>query len=260
VLTPLRFLLAQITTLLPCFAIAAISGVIGRDSWRNLPARGDEDFRFLVLLGLGPAVLSALLCFAAGLGLRDMWGAPMWNLTGLLLVRASLPGRQQISLGRLSACCAVLFVVLPAAYEIASTYGPEWRGSRPRTEWPDRAMASGLSSAWEKATGQPLQIIAGDSWIAGLIAMRSTPRPSVFIDANYQYAPWISPEKLDRSGALVVWQVTKRARVPPANLMLPRIEMMGTMNFAWPYSNKIEPLQIGWAIVRPIQAAVPARQ
>jgi hypothetical protein len=42
--------------------------------------------------------------------------------------------------------------------------------------------------------------------------------------------------------------------------MLPRIEMMGTMNFAWPYSNKIEPLQIGWAIVRPIQAAVPARQ
>jgi 4-amino-4-deoxy-L-arabinose transferase-like glycosyltransferase len=257
VLTPLRFLVAQIVTLLPCVVIAAIAGVVGWNAWRDRPAWSDDDIRFLVVLGLGPAVLSALLSLAVGLGLRDMWGAPMWNLTGLLLVRASLPRWERISLGRLFVCVAVLFVALPTAYELASTYAPEWRGSHPRTEWPDRAMAQNLSAAWTKATGSPLQIVAGDSWIAGLIAMRSNPRPSVFIDANYQHAPWISPERLGQEGALVVWQVSKKAPLPPANLMLPNLQPMGTMDFAWPYSNKVEPLHIGWGIVRPIHTAVP---
>ena len=257
-LTPLRFLVAQIATLLPCVAMAAIAGVVGWTTWRDWPATDDEDFRFLIFLGLGPALLSALLSLIAGLGLRDMWGAPMWNLTGLLLVRASMSRSKDISLGRLFVCAAVLFVALPMAYELASTYGPEWRGSRPRTEWPDRAMAQDLSAAWTKATGRPLQIVAGDSWIAGLIAMRNEPRPSVFIEANYQHAPWINPERLSREGALVVWQITKKAPLPPSNLMLPGIRLMGSTNIGWPYSNKVEPLHIGWGIVPPIQSAPPA--
>jgi 4-amino-4-deoxy-L-arabinose transferase-like glycosyltransferase len=259
VFTPLRFLLAQTVTLVPCVALAAIAGVVGRNSWRDRPAV-DEDLRFLLALGVGPAILSALLSLAAGLGLRDMWGAPMWNLAGLLLVRASMSRWRDISLGRLFACAAVLFVTLPTAYELASTYAPEWRGSHPRTEWPDRAMAQDLSAAWTKATGRPLQIVAGDPWIAGLIAMRSAPRPSVFIDANYRHAPWISPEMLKREGALVVWQVSKKAPLPPENLMLPGLQIMGGMDIAWPYSNKIEPLHIGWGIVPPVQTIVPPRQ
>ena len=260
VLAPLRFLVAQIVTLLPCIAIAAIAGVVGRNSWRDRPAFRDEDLYFLVVLGFGPAILAAVLSLAAGLGLRDMWGAPMWNLTGLLLVRASMPRWKDISLGRLYVCAAVLFVALPTAYELASTYAPEWRGSHPRTEWPDRAMAQDLSAAWTKATGRPLQIVAGDSWIAGLIAMRTNPRPSVFIDANYRHAPWISTERLRQEGALVVWQISKKAPLPSENLMLPGVQVMGSMDIAWPYSNKIEPLHIGWGIVRPVQTATPIRQ
>jgi 4-amino-4-deoxy-L-arabinose transferase-like glycosyltransferase len=259
VFTPLRFLLAQIVTLLPCIALATIAGVVGRNSWRDRPAL-DEDLRFLLVLGLGPAVLSALLSLAVGLGLRDMWGAPMWNLIGLLLVRASMARWKDISLGRLFVCAAVLFIALPTAYELASTYAPEWRGSHPRTEWPDRAMAQDLSAAWSKATGRPLQIVVGDSWTAGLIAMRTSPRPSVFIDANYRHAPWISPERLRQEGALVVWQVSTKAPLPPENLMLSGIQVMGTTEFAWPYSNKVEPLHIGWGIVRPVQTAAPIKQ
>ena len=255
VLTPLRFLVAQIVTVLPCIAIAAIAGVIGRNSWRDRPAFRDEDIRFLVLLGIGPAVLSAVLAVAVGLGLRDMWGAPMWNLTGLLLLRASIGRWKDVSLGRLFACAAVLLVALPTAYELASTYAPEWRGSHPRTEWPDRAMAQDLSAAWTKATGRPLQIVAGDSWIAGLIAMRAASRPSVFIDANYRHAPWITLERLSREGALVVWQVSKKTPLPPENLMLPGIQVMGTMDIEWPYSNKVEPLHLGWGIVPPVRTA-----
>jgi 4-amino-4-deoxy-L-arabinose transferase-like glycosyltransferase len=260
VLTPLRFLVAQMATLLPCIAIAAIIGAVGLGTWRDRPWFEDEDFRFLVFLCLGPAILSALLSLAAGLGLRDMWGVPMWNLTGLLLVNTGRSRWEKISLGRLFVCAAVLFVVLPITYEIANTYGPEWRGSRPRTQWPDRTMANELSTVWTKATGSPLQIVTGDSWIAGLIAMRCDPRPSVFIDATYQHAPWISPERLRRQGALVVWQISKKTPTPPAELMLPGIRLMGAMDFPWPYSNKVEPLHIGWAIVQPIQSAAPARQ
>jgi hypothetical protein len=48
--------------------------------------------------------------------------------------------------------------------------------------------------------------------------------------------------------------------LPPENLMLPGLQIMGGMDIAWPYSNKIEPLHIGWGIVPPVQTIVPPRQ
>jgi 4-amino-4-deoxy-L-arabinose transferase-like glycosyltransferase len=257
-LTPLTFLAAQLAALLPCLTVAAIAGIVGRGSFRELPTWRDDNLRFLIVLGLGPALLAAFLSLASGLGLYDEWGTTMWNLTGLLLVYASKPWWENISFPRLFLCVAALFVAMPVAYAIAETYGPEWRGAHPRTQWPDRAMAQRLSAAWTRTTGRKLEVVAGAPWLAGLIALRSEPRPSVFTDANFREALWLSPAKVRESGTLVVWQVSKQTPLPPANLMLPGLQMMGTMDFMWPYSNKIEPLHIGWGIVPPIQSAPPA--
>lgn len=257
-LTPLTFLVAQLTDLLPCVAVAAIAGIVGRRSFQELPAWRDDNLRFLIVLCLGPALFSALLSLATGFGLHDEWGTTMWDLTGLLLVYASKPWWEKISFPRLFWCVVALFVILPVAYEIAETYGPEWRGAHPRTQWPDRAMAQGLSAAWTRATGRKLEVVAGEPWIAGLIAMRADPRPTVFTEGNFGEALWLSPARARQSGVLVAWQITnKKDPSPPTYLMLPGLQIMGTMDFAWPYSNKIEPLHIGWGIVRPIPAIFP---
>lgn len=79
IVEPFHFLLSQLATLLPALIVAAAIGLLRRV---KLPSLEDENFRFLVFLGLGPALITALLSLLSGFGIRDMWGAPMWNLTG----------------------------------------------------------------------------------------------------------------------------------------------------------------------------------
>jgi 4-amino-4-deoxy-L-arabinose transferase-like glycosyltransferase len=247
---PFRFLLSQAVAVLPCLVIAAAIGLVRLAPLRHLPPLANENFRFLVFLGVGPALIAALVSLATGYGMRDMWGMPMWNLTGLLIVCFMAERFEKASMTSLYACVAALFVLLPFAYALSTSIVPELKGKPSRTEWPDRALARDFSQAWSAATGRPVAIVAGDGWLAGLIAMRLSPRPSVFTDADMRHAPWITPGRLARDGALVVWRA-HGTDAPPPGLYLPGMNVMGVKLFAWPREPKTEPLRIGWGILSP---------
>jgi hypothetical protein len=185
-----------------------------------------------------------------------MWGAPMWNLTGLLIVYAMSEREPRVAITNLYAWVAALFVIMPLAYVLATSLVPEWREKPSRTQWPDRALAGTFAEAWSDETHQPLDIVASDGWLGGLIAMRLQPSASLFIDGDVRHAPWITPARLAREGALVVWQ-TGRTDSPPPGLTLPGMRIMGVKNFTWPREPKAKPLRIGWGILLPSKAAGP---
>jgi hypothetical protein len=194
-------------------------------------------------------VLAAVLSLLTGLGLRTMWGAPMLNLVGLLLVRIARPALNAPWLKRFAIALCALFVLLPACYVVATVTGPRLLHRASRTGWPDRAMANALGQDWARATGKPLEIVAGDSWIAGLVAMGLRPRPSVFIDADFGKAPWVTPKRLACEGALLVWDARKESHSRVANF--PGTRMMGEEQFAWPGRTDLTPLKIDWGILAP---------
>jgi len=252
ILAPFSFLLSQIATLLPALIVAAAVGLLRRTP---LPRLDDENFRFLVFLGVGPALITAVISLLTGFGIRSMWGAPMWNLTGLLIVYVCQARAEAVSMPRLYAWVAALFVIMPFAYVLSTDLGPAWSGGKPsRTQWPDRAMAQAFSAAWTNETHRPLSIVASDGWLGGLIAMRTEPRSSIFIDADPRHAPWITSQRLTREGALVVWQ-THANDSPPATLNLPGMRMMGVKTFTWPREPRRAPLRIGWAILVPLDSS-----
>jgi len=72
----------------------------------------------------------------------------------------------------------------------------------------------------------------------------------VFVDADTHHAPWITPARLAREGALVVWQIG-RSDSPPPGLCLPGLRIMGVKTFAWPREPRTKPLRIGWGILAP---------
>jgi 4-amino-4-deoxy-L-arabinose transferase-like glycosyltransferase len=244
-LAPLRFLLSQFVDISPAILAAAIAGFLGRETFRQFVP--DDKLRFLATFTLGPAALTALLSLLTGLGLRDMWGAPMWNLTGLLIVYASRPSWSQTSMPRLVACIAVAFILLPAAYVLATATIPAMKGKPSRTQWPDRAMATAFDDAYDRETRSPLRIVAADGWLGGLVAMRDRSRPSVFTDGNMQESPWITPARLAREGALVLWRGDRP--VPPRYLALSGFKVMGSKAFAWPGNPKAGSLVIGWGVI-----------
>jgi 4-amino-4-deoxy-L-arabinose transferase-like glycosyltransferase len=247
---PLKFIAAQAIDIAPAAIVAAFAGL--RASPANLSCR-DENLRFLLWLTLGPLLLTFVISLVTGLGIRDMWGAPMWNLTGLVLVKAAEPRWPSVSPRRLKFCLAGLFAVGLTAYALANAVVPRLENRPSRTQWPDRKIAGTLSTIWRDQTHQPLKIIAGDGWLAGLVAMRANPRPSVWIDASFIKSPWITQQAVAREGALVVWRIRKVAMPAAALSQLPGLTMLGSKSFAWPGMPRAEPLRIGYGILMPEQ-------
>src|SRR5262249_37535628 len=71
---------------------------------------------------------------------------------------------------------------------------------------------------WARETGnQPLRIVTGDTWSAGIIGVTASTLPSAFTDGSFSEAPWITLRRVDQEGMLIVWQP---GRLPPAMRIL----------------------------------------
>jgi len=244
-LVALQFFFTQVLDIAPAFAIAAFGGLVTRETLRRRALDGDG--WFLLALGVGPALLTAMVALATGMGLRTMWGVPMCNLVGLLIVWLGRERWPAASLERIAWAACGVFAVMLAAYVLRASVVPELSGKPSRTQWPDRDIAAAFSSAWTQKTHTPLRIVAGEGWIAGLIAVRAEPRPSVWTDASFAQSPWITPARVKEQGALLVRQITRRSDLSaPAGFAY-----QGEKDFAWPYEDKAPALRVAWWILPP---------
>jgi 4-amino-4-deoxy-L-arabinose transferase-like glycosyltransferase len=241
----LRFVLTQLLDIAPALAIAAIGGLVTRDALRRRPL--DDDGWFLLALGIGPVLLTAIVSLVVGLGLRTMWGVPMCDLAGLLVVWLARERWASASLTRIAWAACGVFAIMLVAYVMRSTVVPEYAGKPSRTQWPDREIASTFSNAWTQKTHTPLRIVAGEGWIAGLVAVRAAPRPSIWTNASFAQSPWITPAELSAHGALLVRQITRHSDLAaPAGF-----QFQGEKDFAWPYEKSAPPLRVAWWILPP---------
>ena len=100
-------------------------------------------------------------------------------------------------------------------------------------------------------------MVAGSIWEAGLVAEQQRPMPSVLIDGDARYAPWISAAHVQQTGALLVWRLGDYADAPEAPLLAAvppaswRISE-GQWSIAWPRNTGGAPLQIRWRAYVPI--------
>lgn len=247
---PVGFTAAQIADHVPMVLLLLLSGLLWfRRLDTPLPPEDAESRRFLLWLGIGPAVLTCLLAVTAGMGLRDMWGAPMWSLSGLIAVAYLTPNWRRMNRLRLLASVYTLVAVLGVGYGAQVMFGEERRGKPSRSGWPDREIAANLGEKWREALDCPLGIITGESWLAGLVALRSEGRPSVYLHANPVIAPWVTQQRLARQGTLAVWRVREDAAPPAEIAALDGLRIGGVESFAWPRLANADPLKVGWGIV-----------
>jgi 4-amino-4-deoxy-L-arabinose transferase-like glycosyltransferase len=246
-LVPFKFIAAQAFDIAPAVALAWI----GCLRPAKTEFRGNGNMQFLLWMTLGPPLVAVLGALATGMGLRDMWGAPMWNLTGLLIVLSAGEGRQTAAPNRLAAGSAALFTLGLAGFALANVFVPQFENRPSRLQWPDREMARDFEAVWRTEFHRPLHIVASDAWLGGLVAMRANPRPSVWIDTDYRKAPWITPDAVARDGALVIWRVRSGQGIPRAFAGVKGMQILGQKSFVWPDTPKAPPLQVGYGIVSP---------
>jgi hypothetical protein len=175
----------------------------------------------------------------------------MWNLTGLIIVEAAGARRELASLPRLAYCLAALFVIGIAGYLLANVFVPERENRPSRIQWPAHDLSGGFATLWESQEHRPLRIVAADGWLGGLVAMDMRPRPSVWTDASFIKAPWITPARVGREGALVLWRIREGDAPPSPLAKIPGLRVLGVKSFGWPSTPGAPPLRIGYGIVAP---------
>lgn len=214
--------------------------------------------RFLALFGAGPLLILLVVAAVGGLGLKSTWIVPTAMLSTLLVVHHLGERLSRPVAGRVAAGAFVLLPLVAAAYAVNALH--PWIGSRPsRVNWPQAEIARRLVAAWHEETGgADLKIVAGDAWIAGLVALGHSPMPTTLIRGNFQAAPWITPDRLAREGALVVWDFHDFHRAqagpvppPPAGYRTLPVGPARAIALKWPRSSRPPDLIIGYAIIAP---------
>lgn len=225
VLPVFKWVLVQAACHLP---IAVLLLIAGRRAFLALPAREEEggDVAYVAFLALAPAAATALMALLSGSRLQDMWGMPMFALSGLLVV--FLLGREwtYLLVQRLWAGAVGIVVVVGIAFSI-NVVASRAVDQPIRSAWPMAEIAAKADAAWTSQTEAKLQIVSGDKWLAGLIAAGTPERPHVLYDGQPEHAPWLTGESLDKGGVLYVW----RGEQPPAYLIPPDAPIAATGTF-----------------------------
>jgi hypothetical protein len=70
--------------------------------------------------------------------------------------------------------------------------------------YPAQAIADYATQQWWNQYHKPLKYIAGSRYIAGYIAFYSKDHPSVYVEWNNQFSPWININDLKKYGAVFI--------------------------------------------------------
>ena len=272
-LSAVVFLGTQILNHLPLALIVWVAALGARRALRQTPAdtrpassarRLHTDWPgYLLTLALGSGLLVTLLGLLLGVRLRDMWGVPMWTFSGLL-VAACLPTAWLAPMRpRLMRGLAVWLVLVSLLCGIYLVYGAQWRHRAARTDWPAAALGVQVQDTWRALSHCRLDTVAGDYWLAGMAVVASPDRPSVLINGDARFSPWVTAKRLQDNGALWLWQDStpdQPAAAPPQPLdqLHPGPGMQwheGVWNIAWPHDPAGPPLAVRWRAYVPTACA-----
>lgn len=209
---PFEFLLTLAADHLPMLILLACAGFFGK-AVADAPAKPEQRaMRYLLLLGIGPALLTAIGALISGASLRASWGAPMVVLSGLIVIALLSAKFNAARLRGLAMGAGALIVVVSGLYFGHMAYGVAFTGKPLRGNWPQVEISAALEEAWATETdGAPLRVVAGDIWTGGLVGLHAAAPPSVLINGDYGTSPWVTPDEVARDGALVVWSGSQPA-------------------------------------------------
>jgi hypothetical protein len=173
-------------------------------------------------------------------------------MSGLAVIVASgdlIPLRRQRILRSVWAAA----IVAPAAVVLATALFMPWTGGgEVATSMPATAIGNFFGDSFERRTNQRLRAVAGDERLASLVAL-DTGRPHLFLQNAPQQTPWLTQEKFNQTGGVVVWRASDTAGEVPAEIAqhFPGLVAEVPRSFDWLVNGRLPRLRIGWAIVRP---------
>jgi Dolichyl-phosphate-mannose-protein mannosyltransferase len=209
--------------------------------------------RFVYFFALVPALAAALLAsFSAE---RETPGslAPYLVLSGLAVV---VWGGNSIHWHRprIAATAWSLMLAAPPLGVAAGILVLPWLGvAGTGVDRPASVMGRFFAESFERRTGAPLAIVAGEPRTAALVALGAPTRPSVYLDATPERTPWATADDIRRKGVVVVWPNDDTRAQAPADIAMrfPGLVADVPRAFERTIQGRLPLLRIGWGVIRP---------
>jgi hypothetical protein len=212
---------------------------------------------FVYYFALMPGLVATALAVVLDAPLAFGKAGPLVIFSGLAVVMAAgdairLYRQRIVGVAWLVLLAAPLGVTLAAV-----ALGPWTLAVDLETGRPAAAMAAFFTDSFQRRTGQPLRIVAGDLDNAGLVAAFSPDRPSLYLVGAPERTPWVAERDMRERGAIVMWPSADTAGTPPAAITARFPDLVPELprSFERPVQGRLPLLRIGWALIRPAAAA-----
>ena len=244
-LNAFKFLGTQAVNHLILMIMILICGVY---RYLRRPISLSHDEKMLVVMAFGPALLTTSLGLLFGIGLRDMWGTPMWNYSGIVLLLFIDDADMVVLSKRLYTGLCVFLILITLVMILYTASGARLTGKPGRMHWPQVAISLQAQQTWQSLSHCPLDAVGGQYWLAGLITTDAKSQPSILIAPNAAFSPWMNAQRIESRGLLQVWRDGEHDEIP--YLDQPNIAALATAEgiwqFAWPQNPEREPLIVHW--------------
>jgi len=208
---------------------------------------------YVYYFAVAPAFVATVLAVITAQNGPIGGAAPIVVLSGLAVVVAA-GDTIRLYRQRISALVWLGLLIVPPAMIVAATVTLPWTAAVDlEVSKPANAMGQFFTDTFRRRTGRPLAIVIGDVRTAGLVALGSSDRPSLYIDGSPALSPWISDDAVREKGAIIVWTVADASGAPPAALKERFPDMVAEVprSFERSMQGRLPLLRIGWAMIRP---------
>lgn len=256
--TWLSFIVAQLIAHIPLLLMLALNRkrLFGVSAYiKNLPAGAP----LLWYLWAAPIGVLVVLSLVFGIGLRDMWGMPMWALSGLLAASFIMPAAQALSAIKLRKVLVIWLTLATVLMVVYVGFGDKIRHKPSRMQWPEQALATQATDTWNELSSCALDSVSGDYWLTALVALNNG-FPSQMFAGPADHAPWMSTTRIQNNGTLVMWQdgddillpLLNEVRIENPNRVdnisdpTALVKQQGQWQIAWRDKSAAEPLTVNW--------------
>jgi hypothetical protein len=159
-------------------------------------------WQFLIALGLGPFLVSLILCLLNGDYFPPRWTTPYFFLVGIMTIGYLRPKLNAQQIKRFALTFVLFSVLLFIVRMVSLTLIPRAEND---AFLPNQEIAHAVEQIWHQHYHTPLAYIAGSNYLVAMITPYTQDKPKPYLSWIKNQNPWINEADLRKKGALFVW-------------------------------------------------------
>jgi hypothetical protein len=196
-------------------------------------------------------MLLTCLLGSAFITLNANWATSYFILLGVFALRWIPQIDSSRSLSQVFRVGLLLNIVIACGYVLYYGLIADLTSQTPRANFPAKQLGLKLDQVWDAEIKNPLKVVIGETWIAGVSSVTSRYQPLVVPYGDYEAAPTTDAELIRRCGALIVVDVKDKKTNPNMQAFLSQATIKGSFELAWNRFKSKPTYEVNWFIIEP---------